>query len=99
MNNVDKAMELAEKFAEISSEVYYMEDQGTSSEMAHEYPPLLAAQDAAFQALRTHLEAMEADRLRLLDALIEISNYFDVDGYCPDEVSQRYRVAIAQSKP
>lgn len=33
----------------------------------------------------------------ILQSLIEISNYFDVDGYCPDEVSQRYHAAIAKA--
>jgi hypothetical protein len=69
MNNVEKGIQLAKKYADLFADVYYLQDQGTSYQMAHEFRPLVKSKDEALTELSTHLEAMEADRVRLLEAL------------------------------
>jgi len=69
MNNVEKMIELIECYAYAVSDVCSVNDQGTPHEITHELRPLLDAKDKYMKSIRTNLEAMEADRVRLLEAL------------------------------
>jgi len=72
MNNVEKAMELAGDVAQVFADICFLEDQGTPYAMGHEIQLLMAAKEESIQALRTHLEAMESDRVRMLEALKQV---------------------------
>jgi len=93
MNNVDKAMELAGEYSSSCVELATISRKDTYERCENLH-----------QALRTHLEAMEADRARLLESLkaveMAMSNkQFSVEVLSDDSVvRQMIRAAINQSK-
>ena len=100
MNNVEKMIELIECYAYAVSDVCSVNDQGTPHEITHELRPLLDAKDKYMKSIRTNLEAMEADRVRLLEALKECEFTLRVMGLDSDplaRMAENARDAIAQS--